>query len=333
MSARPRNLPLHANAENCTGRTFIVTGANSGLGYEVTKHLVGAGASKVIMAVRNTDSGKAAKSQIAAELGHEGIAAEVWPIDLASYASVKAFAKRATEELSRIDALIENAGVFDFKRIMAEGHLSTVTVNILSPFLLALLLLPKLKETAENSILPPHIVFVGSSYGFKNEQEWNLVKDDPLAKMDANGLAEVPVDTHQTYSLTKLVVIMGARQLAQRLPVSTTGVVINTVAPGLCMTNLARNGPPEFQNEMAKRVEMYGRTAEQGSRTLLHAAFAGRESHGRYLDSCQIADDRLPDWMTNGEGEASESNTWNAIVSELEIAEPGMIENVLKVEV
>jgi NAD(P)-dependent dehydrogenase (short-subunit alcohol dehydrogenase family) len=198
MSARPRNLPLHANAENCTGRTFIVTGANSGLGYEVTKHLVGAGASKVIMAVRNTDSGKAAKSQIAAELGHEGIAAEVWPIDLASYASVKAFAKRATEELSRIDALIENAGVFDFKRIMAEGHLSTVTVNILSPFLLALLLLPKLKETAENSILPPHIVFVGSSYGFKNEQEWNLVKDDPLAKMDANGLAEVPVDTHQT---------------------------------------------------------------------------------------------------------------------------------------
>jgi NAD(P)-dependent dehydrogenase (short-subunit alcohol dehydrogenase family) len=83
---------------------------------------------------------------------------------------------------------------------------------------------------------------------------------------------------------------MGARQLAQRLPVSTTGVVINTVAPGLCMTNLARNGPPEFQNEMAKRVEMYGRTAEQGSRTLLHAAFAGRESHGRYLDSCQIAE-------------------------------------------
>jgi NAD(P)-dependent dehydrogenase (short-subunit alcohol dehydrogenase family) len=83
------------------------------------------------MAVRNMSSGEDAKAKIEAEVGKTRVA-EVWPIDLAGYSSVKAFATKATAELDRIDALVENAGVFDFKRIIAEGHLNTVTVNIIS---------------------------------------------------------------------------------------------------------------------------------------------------------------------------------------------------------
>lgn len=83
---------------------------------------------------------------------------------------------------------------------------------------------------------------------------------------------------------------MVVRQLGLVIPLSLTGVVVNVVSPGLSKTGLARNAPPEFQKMMAGRAEHHGRTAEEGSRTLLHGAFAGEESHGRYLESCDIAE-------------------------------------------
>jgi len=90
--------------------------------------------------------------------------------------------------------------------------------------------------------------------------------------------------------LTKLVDILVARQFGLMLPLSQTGVVINVVSPGLSLTGLARSAPPEFQKVMAGRAADHGRTAEEGSRTLLHAAFAGKESHGLYLESCEISE-------------------------------------------
>jgi NAD(P)-dependent dehydrogenase (short-subunit alcohol dehydrogenase family) len=84
--------------------------------------------------------------------------------------------------------------------------------------------------------------------------------------------------------------ILVTRQLGLMLPLSQTGVVINAVSPGLSVTGLARSAPPEFQKIMAGRAVDHGRTAEEGSRTLLHAALAGKESHGRYLESCEIAE-------------------------------------------
>ena len=190
MPPRRLEFPLYAKAENCSRRTFIVTGANTGLGFEASKHLVAAGAAKVIMGVRNVSSGEQARAKIEADLGITGVA-EVWPIDLGSYASVKAFATKATIELGRVDALIENAGVFDFKRIMLEGHVSGVTVNVIGTFLLAVYLLPKLIKTAQEVGAVPHISVVGSGHGFSNQKEWYLIKDDPLAKMD-NGEVSTP---------------------------------------------------------------------------------------------------------------------------------------------
>jgi NAD(P)-dependent dehydrogenase (short-subunit alcohol dehydrogenase family) len=72
------------------------------------------------MGVRNVEAGKTAKAAIEADTKTSGVA-EVWELDLASYASVKAFAKRAVKELERIDAVIENAGVAMTARVMAEG--------------------------------------------------------------------------------------------------------------------------------------------------------------------------------------------------------------------
>ena len=177
-----RNLPLLITPEKCSGGTYIVTGANTGLGFEAAKHLVAVGAAKVILGVRNVSAGEAAKAKIEEATGKANVAA-VWELDLASYSSVQAFAKKAAE-LDRIDALIENAAVAGAAKTRAEGHVQTVTVNVLSTLLLAVLLLPKLSESAQKFNILPHLVIVTSGAGFEVSQDWIKIKDDPLLKMD-----------------------------------------------------------------------------------------------------------------------------------------------------
>lgn len=78
------------------------------------------------------------------------------------------------------------------------------------------------------------------------------------------------------YSLTKLTETFAVRHLAREvIPAETTGVIVNLVCPGLCITDLARHGPPEFKENLRQRYETIGRTADDGSRTLLHAVTAG----------------------------------------------------------
>jgi hypothetical protein len=92
------------------------------------------------------------------------------------------------------------------------------------------------------------------------------------------------------YPLSKLLEVFFVRQFASLLPVSRSGVVANLVDPGLCKTELSRNAPLEFQQQLAEMHAKFGRTAEEGSRTLLHGAVGGKDSHGCYLCSCEIAE-------------------------------------------
>lgn len=82
--------------------------------------------------------------------------------------------------------------------------------------------------------------------------------------------------------------IMATKELARRAPLSRTNVVLNLVDPGICKTNLSRNAPEAFRSTLAALHEKIGRTAEEGSRTLLHGAVAGEESHGVLIDSCEL---------------------------------------------
>ena len=187
LANQPRDLPLFATSEICAGGTYIVTGANTGLGFEAAQHLVALGAAKVILGVRNVSAGKAAKAKID-EATKTSKIAEVWALDLASYASVKAFVKRAITDLDRIDALIENAGVAGHTKAKVEGHVMDVTVNVLSTILLGVLLMPKMIENARRFGILPHLVIVTSSYSFGFEAQWEKIKDDPLAGMDDDAM-------------------------------------------------------------------------------------------------------------------------------------------------
>lgn len=180
------NLPLLTTEEHCSGATYIVTGANIGLGYEAAKHLVETGAKKVIMAVRDPKTGEAARAEIEKATKRQGIT-EVWKLDLSSYDDVRTFAKRAINDLERIDALIENASIalsLPHQWTLKEGHESSVTINVLSTFLLATLLLPKMMDDAKQFKILPHIAVVTSGAGFVAKPEFDQIKKDPMAKLD-----------------------------------------------------------------------------------------------------------------------------------------------------
>jgi len=144
------------------GKTVIVTGSNVGLGLEAARHFSRLGAARVIVAVRSIDKGEAAKRSIDETAGRSPSPVSVWQLDLSSYENVMEFAARAERDLDRLDVLCENAGIATQKFQLFEGEESTVTTNVISTFLLAFLLLPKLKETAKRFNTRPTLAITSS---------------------------------------------------------------------------------------------------------------------------------------------------------------------------
>jgi retinol dehydrogenase-12 len=143
-------------------KTVIITGANSGLGREAAKHIVGLGASKVILGCRNKTKGNKTKGEIENSLKCSPDIIEVWEVDIESPASIKNFVDQANK-LRRIDVLINNAGMGSLKFQTAYGTERVMAVNLIGTFLLALQIIPKLKETAIEYSVTPHMTFVGSA--------------------------------------------------------------------------------------------------------------------------------------------------------------------------
>jgi retinol dehydrogenase-12 len=150
-----------------TGQTVIVAGANTGLGLEATRHIVRLGAAKAIIACRSIEKGEAAKKDIEESTERKDVV-EVWQVDLGSYESVKEFCARV-QKLDRLDAVVENAGIATPHFQLLEGMESTITVNVISTFLMALLLLPKLRADAVKYNTIPRITIVSSD---AHEQVW-----------------------------------------------------------------------------------------------------------------------------------------------------------------
>jgi NAD(P)-dependent dehydrogenase (short-subunit alcohol dehydrogenase family) len=172
-----QELPIVPTKESVTGGTYIVTGANTGLGLECAKHFVRLGASRVIMAVRSLEKGRVALANLEKETTISGVA-DVWELDLSSFESVEAFAKRILT-LDRVDALIENASVAIDRLTLSEGIETSLMVNVIGTMLLALRGLPKLQESAQKFGIHPHLVIVASGLGL-------MLKGDVLEKSKSN---------------------------------------------------------------------------------------------------------------------------------------------------
>ncbi|KAH8704875.1 hypothetical protein BGW36DRAFT_366338 [Talaromyces proteolyticus] len=297
-------------------QTVIVTGSNVGLGYEAAQHFVRLGAAKVIIAVRNVAAGEKAKQSIEAAVQRTGVC-EVWELDLASFSSVKAFGARAAQ-LPRLDIVVENAAlaVSDFRLI--EGHERQITINVISTILLALLLLPKIQETARRfPAAEGHITIVSSEvHAWTSFPEWKAPNTfAALNDAEKTNMAE-------RYGTSKLLEILAVREIAPRI--ANSGVIINLVNPGLCHSALARHSG--WGLWLLKQV--FARSTEVGSRTLMAGATAGQDSHGAFMSDGHVANDELSAFVRSDEGLQAQKKVWRELGEILEQIYPGIL-NVL----
>jgi retinol dehydrogenase 12 len=295
------------------GKTIVITGANRGLGLEATRQFARLGASKIIMGVRNISRGEAAKADIEKTEKCPPSTIDLRLLDMASYESVKKFAENLSS-LARVDALIASAGMMPHEFKLAEGHEESVTINVISTFLLAFLALPKLKETASRFNTRPHLTIISSEvHGWtkfavgKNTRIFDAL--DQKSKVDMF-----------RYNDTKLMEILIFRELFRSVVKSpeTYPVTINIVNPGFCKTEFA-DGTGLFLSILKSLI---GRRADVGSRTYIHAASVGAQGQGKYLSDCAVATESP--FVRSEDGKATGQRLWGELKEILEKIQPGV---------
>jgi len=127
------------------GKTVLITGASSGLGFATAVHYVNLGASSVIITARTSAKGLVAKEAIEAATEKKGIV-HVMELEMSTFADTHAFARRLKGEVKDLDIVLLNAGLLNTTHKMGkEGYEMTIQVHVLSTALLALDLLPWMK--------------------------------------------------------------------------------------------------------------------------------------------------------------------------------------------
>lgn len=211
------------------GKTIIVTGASSGLGLEACRWMVRLGASQVILACRNVEKAKAAVKDIEATTSCSSDTLQVWHLDMSSYASIQAFSDRVKAELPRLDVVIANAGLQTQKFKVTEDDEETITTNVVSMSLLAFLCHLKLRETAAKYNTQTHFTVTGSElYAMAKFKE----REPPPSQLFASLNDKSKAHMLDRYNVSKLLAMFVVKQMAALSPVSSSGVIVNCVAPG-----------------------------------------------------------------------------------------------------
>ncbi|MEM6283549.1 MAG: oxidoreductase [Chloroflexota bacterium] len=204
---------------NMDGKVVIITGANSGLGFESTKAIAARGAT-IVMACRNLEKGEKARQDVLKL--EPGATLDLMQLDNASLDSVRAFADAFKAKYDRLDLLLNNAGVMAIPRKLTDDGFETqLGVNHLAHFALTGLLLDVIVSTPNARI---HNVSSSANY---------------MGSMNFDDLmGEQSYDRWGAYGQSKLANILFTFELQKRLKAAGYDTIANTSHPGLVMTNL-----------------------------------------------------------------------------------------------
>lgn len=252
------------NTPSLEGKTAIVTGSNTGLGFETTKVFAQKGA-KVIMACRNMDKAADAKNKILSDFPDANI--KIMEIDLSRLDSVRDFASKFNLEHSHLDLLINNAGVMMPPYTMTDdGFELQYEANYLGHFLLTGLLLRKL-ENADAA----RVVSLSSL-----AHEWgDIYFQDMQFKQN--------YDKRKSYGQSKLACLMFAYELERRLRKSGSKIQSLAAHPGVANTELARYLPSLLKFIAPLIMPFFAQKASAGALPEIRAALDTSLPGGTFL--------------------------------------------------
>ena len=258
-----------ADIPDLTGKTVIITGANSGLGFEAATALAGAGA-QVVLACRDQAKGRAAEEQIRAT--HPRAATALMPLDLSSLADIRRCADEILRAYPRIDVLMNNAGVMALPhRQTADGFEMQFGTNHLGHFALTGLLLERLRATPGG-----RVVTVSSGA----HRMGKIRFDDPHWR---SGYSKWPA-----YGQSKLANLLFAYELQRRLAAAGADTISVAAHPGYAATNLQAAGPRMLGSSRLERLmevanSLFAQSAALGALPQIHAAVAPGVRGGQYI--------------------------------------------------
>lgn len=256
--------------QDLSGSTIVVTGANSGLGYEATRAFARKGG-HVVMASRSEERGREAAESIREELPAASLS--VHECDLADLDSVRRFAEEFETTYSSLHVLCNNAGVMAIPRSeTAQGFEQQFGVNHLGHFALTGLLLDSLIETGGET----RVVTQSSTLHRNGEIDFSDL--DSTAEYDEWG----------AYAQSKLANLLFAYELDRRLQSANLDVKSVACHPGYAATDLQRRGP-EMEGSRVKLWAMtaanalFAQSAAAGALSLLRAAIDPGIEGGQYV--------------------------------------------------
>ncbi|EEA20461.1 hypothetical protein TMatcc_000442 [Talaromyces marneffei ATCC 18224] len=314
------------------GQTVLVTGSNTGIGLETTRHAVSLGASKIIMGVRTVEKGEKAREDILSKLP-EGKSAktsiEVWQLDMSSFQSVMTFVQRMKDYITlpgnRLDTAILNAGLASgVWQLSPDGWEIQIQVNGLSTALLSLELLPILISSASSSPSRPHLVIVSS----------DMHQQALLPERSAPNILDVLNDKEhwqkmhakspvERYAVSKMFNQWTNIEVAKLVPLDHAAqekVIVTSATPGFCKSELLsrEEGAPWLLKVVQAAC---ARTAADGAKAIVDAAVR-QDGHGKWLENQKLTD---PGHIVSSlEGRKIQKKAWKEILDVLRKVDPDL---------
>ena len=260
---------IEQNIPDLTGKVAVITGANSGLGFEAAQILAAKGA-HIVLAVRDVAKGEQAAQEIKGVVPAASL--EVLSLDLASLASARRFAEAFPAAYSRLDMLINNAGVMAIpRRVTADGFEMQFGTNHVGHFALTGLLLPLILKTPSS-----RIVTVSSG-----AHMFGKINFDDLQ-------SERSYSKFGVYGQSKLANLLFAYELQRRLEAAGSGAISVAAHPGYASTNLQSVGPQMEGSKLGARTmsaanRILAQSAAMGALPEVYAATSPAVRGGDYI--------------------------------------------------